>query len=330
MHDSHYLWKHRKKQDFIIFPMAMVPTSPELSCKSEYSMSSEELPYYFDLIQDKLWEKLRTCLRSSDAPEQCKQKDDSNLTCLALSLAQGAPLDIVEQIYNIDPSLLDVCDEFGATALHVGCLNGISVELIQFLLKKNKELAYELDYDQRSALHHAVEYSCSADVVDSQEKRAIQIDVIQILCGAAPGMVQEADSDGGTPVDLVQIIKAKTRLNTEKYQYLDQIYQVLKGISINVYRQQKYTWELQAEKIQKRLRQEELDRMSKMGLSQKSSSGSNSNNVSSLGPSISSVDCLMNLSLIQTTEFDDDNDKKIKIVKDDIADDLKRRKQKNS
>jgi len=126
------------------------------------------------------------------APSLCREVDTSNLTCLSLAVAYGAPLDILQLIHDTDPSLVSKKDMYGATALHVGCLNGASPEAIRFLIERRLtmrnmmgnvmgnvmgedsgdcgdcgdcdvdfDLVTELDFDDRSPMHHAVECACS-------------------------------------------------------------------------------------------------------------------------------------------------------------------------
>ncbi len=134
---------------------------------------------------------------------------------------------------------MDAVDEYGATALHVGCLNGVSLESIQFILSKNLELVTVLDFDNRSALHHSVEYICNDGGIDDPNN----IKILTILCNAAPEMINVQDNDGGTPIDLVQALKIKLKVDTDHYQHLDSIYIFLRGVSVKVYKENKRLWE---------------------------------------------------------------------------------------
>ena len=262
------------------------------SCNTSFSSSSaslEELPFLFQLIQEQKWYRIQTALKSHQGYSLCQQRDESDLTCLALALVQSAPLEVIEDMIDTDPGLLNVCDKYGATALHIGCLNGISLEAIEYLLEKKKSLARELDFDCRSALHHAVEYICcdggydgdsisendslvGSDVVmvkaigtqpqganeavhqyshhpnasnlnvnlnsssRSVSIRSYNLDVLQCLCDAAPEMIHVKDNDGQMPIDLVQIIKIKTKVNTEKYKFLDSVYYFLRQVIQSTYK----------------------------------------------------------------------------------------------
>lgn len=203
------------------------------------SSSSEHFPYLFELIQQKKWRKLRKEIANPQGKALVEERDSSNLTCLALALAQAAPLKVVEDMYYVDPTLLDAVDEYGATALHVGCLNGVSLESIQFILSKKPELVTVLDFDNRSALHHSVEFICN----DGKINDPGNIEILTILCDAAPEMINVQDNDGGTPIDLVQVLKIKSKVDTEHYQHLDSIYIFLRGVSVKVYKENKRFWE---------------------------------------------------------------------------------------
>lgn len=206
------------------------------------SCSSEKLPYLFELIQESDWKQIRKCLQSDDAYRLCRERDESNLSCLALAMAQNAPMDIIKEMVNIDPSLPSKCDEYGATALHVGSLNGATFESIDYLLELNPDLALELDFDDRSALHHAVEYTCG----DYTSEKLRNVDVIRRLCEVAPEMVNAQDNIGGTPIDLIQLIKIKLDTTSQAYIKLDQVYQYLKSVSVEVYRKRKKQWEAES------------------------------------------------------------------------------------
>jgi len=112
--------------------------------------------------------KVRKCLKSTKAYNLCQETDETNLNCLTLAVSFMAPLDIIEDVHRIDPTLVLKRDHYGAMALHTGCLNGASFEAIEFLLKIHQEAVKKLDLDQRSPLHHAVECACCT-IVDGND-----------------------------------------------------------------------------------------------------------------------------------------------------------------
>lgn len=209
------------------------------------------LSQLFQLIHDCNWKKLRKCLKSSKAYALCQQKDHSNLTCLALALAFGAPLDIIELMLKTDPSLSMVSDNFGATALHVACLNGASIESIDLLLHKQADLVKELDCDKRSALHHAVECACGSAEKNEDDD---SIEVIHRLCEIAPELIHFQDKDGDCAMDLVQITMCDSEIGSECYERLYQLHRFLRDISIRFYKEKKKTWEAEGEILRESIR----------------------------------------------------------------------------
>ena len=211
------------------------------SCSSS-SFSSYLFPNLFEFIIDEEWDIIRECLKSTKAVLLCQERDDTNLSCLSVAIAYQAPLEIIKDMVQIDPSLLTYngYDDYGATPLHVGCLNGASLETLDFILNRCKELATALDRDQRSSLHHATEYVCGCCSSDSstsanesnsseQEEKPLRrrpysycISLLKMICKAAPEMVHVQDNidNGLTPLDLIQLHKAAKIPGSEEYKKL--------------------------------------------------------------------------------------------------------------
>mmetsp|Transcript_1481 Transcript_1481/g.1958 ORF Transcript_1481/g.1958 Transcript_1481/m.1958 type:complete len:334 (-) Transcript_1481:2025-3026(-) len=211
------------------------------------SYSEEELPYIFQLIEDQQWKELRKCLRSEKGYELCQERDSSKLNCLSMALGCNAPLFIVEEMVETDVTLATAKDNYGATAIHVACLNGAQVELINYLLcYYEDDIAKDLDYDGRSALHHAVENFLTAAAEDEEEQQhetASSMSLLQRLCEAAPEMVYVQDQGKTTPIDMVQVAKVQTIVESKLYKRLDTIYNLLKYTGIQVYMDNKKRWE---------------------------------------------------------------------------------------
>jgi len=208
---------------------------------SRSTCSSEEVPYLFHLIEVEQWAKVKQCLNSPNGKALCRETDrSSKLTCLSLAVAFGVPTEVIQDILQTDPSLINVRDKFGATALHIACLNGASLDLITVLLRFKKSLALEIDHDNRVPLHHAVEFAC-------QHLDANYIEVIQTLGQAAPEAIRKSDSSGDTPIDIVHYAKLSVRDTTsEDYNKFELIYAELRSISIGLYKEHKERWELES------------------------------------------------------------------------------------
>jgi hypothetical protein len=282
----------QRLQSSTIVPMPM--SVPESMSESESLpgpvtlplLPSSEIPTSFKLlIEGGQWSTIRTFLKtalsSSLSPSQlltcqnqnarlgyllCQARYESNLTCLGLAICHGAPIDILQDMIRIDPSLPTIRDTYGLTVLHLGCLNGAPLRIIEYLLDLDKQqqnkyshdsslgLPRILDNDRRSPLHHAVEYACCSimDIVDDEYNYPVSYYIIalQKICLSAPEMVFVQDYDGITPIDMVQDIKAETKLDSKAFERLDIIYQVLKVTSIHVYKTNQRRWEGWDEKRQ--------------------------------------------------------------------------------
>jgi len=194
----------------------------------------------FKLIESCKWKKVRNLLNSSNAYEMTLELDSSDLNCLAFAVGHSAPIDIIQQIIRINPSLGTSRDVFGATALHVATLNGASIDIIKLLMEHYPSLVHELDFDRRSSLHHAVEYACQ-----SGDHNYSYLDVIQLLSLEAPQMILTRDTDGDTPIDLVQVVKIDLVEKSKEYARLHSVYTLLRQTSISVYKDNKTKWELE-------------------------------------------------------------------------------------
>lgn len=222
----------------------------------------------FKLIHFKQWDEIKTLFRSSAGHSLYQQNKDTHginkITCLSMAVGVGAPLDVISAMVDADPNLATVRDEFGATVLHVGCLNGAGEETVSFILSKYPHLAEAVDCDERNALHHAIEWAClgkngekhihsddgssyaindGSSEVDVKLELQPYLNVIRILCKARPEMVHEKDHFNNTPIDLVQHLKVKNPPASEEYRQLDLIYQVLDQTRNRFYMEEKRKWE---------------------------------------------------------------------------------------
>lgn len=246
------------------------------------SSYNSNMPEVFDLIKKSDWRNLRNALNSQHCYTLCQERDHTQLNCLTMALVTQTPMDIVTRVIQIDRDLLYRRDVYGATPLHVACLNGTSIEKIVTILNYDKQddgephrnreyQASILDNDQRSALHHAVEFVCTS-VLEARTKKksktpicfwirhddeesCVDRDVldycfrlISVICDAAPGMVFSKCKHGLTPIDILHVQKVKLFKMTkteecEEYRFFDKIYNILKRTSISEYKKLKSKWE---------------------------------------------------------------------------------------
>lgn len=192
-----------------------------------------------NLIQKQRWRRIKQILDSSQAEHYCQEEDGSRLSVLSKALGYAAPVDVVDAIIKTNPAVVDHLDEYGANALHVGCLNGAPFELIRYLACNYQRLTAVTDNDHRTPLHHAVEHACS-----DGGNFDYYTDVVELLCEKAPQTILLGDKGGETPTDIVQLIKMDYGHNSPEYLRMDNMYRLMKSHYIDYYMKQKKTWEL--------------------------------------------------------------------------------------
>lgn len=201
-----------------------------------FSFINESQPALFRLVEAQKWNKLRKVIRKNE--KNLTERDGSGLSLLGMALGFDAPMDIIKLILDIDGSQASATDLFGATPLHIACLNGASHETISYLLQSRQGLAHIRDRDRRIPLHHMVECLCR-DEIDFTEG----LHILKLLTSSYPDGINNTDRCGDTPIDLVQVARMEEDPSSEEYERLTRIYRVLRSIGILVYRQQKMQWE---------------------------------------------------------------------------------------
>ncbi|GFH58571.1 hypothetical protein CTEN210_15047 [Chaetoceros tenuissimus] len=202
-----------------------------------FSYISESQPAFFRLVEAQKWNKLRKAINRK-GKDAFKERDGSGLSLLGMALGFDAPIDIIKLILDMDRSQASATDLFGATPLHIACLNGASPETISYLLQSQVGIAQLHDRDRRIPLHHMVECLCR-DEIDFAEG----LHILKLLTSSYPDGIHTSDKFKDTPIDLVQVARMEEDPNSEEYERLTNIYRVLRSISILVYRQQKLKWE---------------------------------------------------------------------------------------
>jgi len=189
-------------------------------------------------IEGQHWAKLRKEVARKAGTNRCMERDESGLSLLGMAFGFEAPLDIIKAILEMDPTQADSRDNFGASPLHVACLNGASAEAVLYLLHKYQHLASLPDTDRRIPLHHAVECLCRNEI---QFNEGIQI--INALVEVYPDSIHASDKHMHSPIDIVQLVRNDARPETKDSNRLAQLYFVLKGISVRVYTLNKAKYE---------------------------------------------------------------------------------------
>ncbi len=206
----------------------------------DLSNGTDSQPLMFRYIENHKWKKLRRMLKRSTGKDMCRERDESGLTLLGMALGFEAPLDIIRCILSMDPSQITATDFFGASPLHVACLNAASLEAVNYLLQfcKSTNLAELEDRDNRVPLHHIVECLCCNEIDFDQGTK-----VIETLIQAAPDSIHASDKLEDSPIDLVQLARMEVRPDSKEYNRLTRLYFFLRGKSIQCYKDEKKIWE---------------------------------------------------------------------------------------
>jgi len=193
-----------------------------------------------DCIEGQHWTKLRKILARKAGTDRCTERDESGLSLLGMAFGFEAPLDIIKSILEMDPTQADSRDNFGASPLHVACLNGASAEAVLYLLHKCQHLTSLIDTDRRIPLHHAVECLCRNEIEFNEG-----IQIINALVEVYPDSIHAADKHSHSPTDLLQLVRNNARPDSKDSNRLAQLYLVLKGISVRVYKHNKAKYEVE-------------------------------------------------------------------------------------
>ena len=205
--------------------------------------SSADHPHLFQYVVRRNWKKLCRLLKrkKGDYIESCKARDSTGLSLFCFAIASGAPNDVLDTILKIDPKQSHSADCFGATPLHIACLNGAPVRAIKYLIKIRGELVKAQDIDLRVPLHHAVE--C---LVRDEISFHDGIECIQRLCDADSTLIHSTDKYSDSPIDLLQgAISLMNIRQNKRYDALYKLYNFLTELSIKEHKRKKLFWESQ-------------------------------------------------------------------------------------
>lgn len=201
---------------------------------------------FLNKFEKRQWKDIRKRLRSRKGPQFVRATGCYGITILALALGHNAPLDIIEVILELDPSLALQKDVLGASPLHIACLNGAPLNSIQLLINKYPCLVTLRDDDLRTPLHHAVEFVCRLET--QSEFDAVGFAVIQALVDVSPEPIHWEDKDGDSPIDLTHVVMIETDSSSYTddesiYARVDELFQFLRKKSTAFYLEKKKKWE---------------------------------------------------------------------------------------
>jgi len=195
--------------------------------------------HIFQMIEKEQWSEVWKIIKTSRGKKICMRTDTSGLSVLGLALGFHAPLDIIAELLKINPNSSTERDMFDAVPLHLACLNGVSSNIVKYLMNHDNNIATLIrDNDKRLPLHHAVEYA--VEVKDTKDVEDVDLEVIKLLCSMTPAAVRMSDIHGDSPIDLAQMVKVQAvDVENPIYRRADKVYQVLKEANIRLYRLEK-------------------------------------------------------------------------------------------
>lgn len=105
------------------------------------------------------WRSLHRFLRTREGKEQVKQTDPFGLTILSICVAHDPPIEIIRQIIDIQPTIVNASDDMGLSPLHMACKCGASSEIVTTLVQCHGK-ADAIDFSGRTPLHYTVHFLC--------------------------------------------------------------------------------------------------------------------------------------------------------------------------
>lgn len=200
-------------------------------------------PHLFEFVAQKKWKKLRKLLKKKkgDCSAMCKTRDSTGLSLFGFAILSGAPKDLLDTILAVDSTQSQSPDSYGATPLHIACLNGSSPQSVKYLIDiSGGELVRARDVDERVPLHHAVECLARNEISFNDAKECIQR-----LLKVDSSLIHCNDKNSDTPIDIVQIARMNDHGKPSKNDPLQKLYKLLTDFSIMEYKRNKERWESQ-------------------------------------------------------------------------------------
>ena len=217
---------------------------------SVFSLESTTSVGIIDSIRERDWASFSALIDTPAGIEKVRGKmDPTKMSVLGMVLGCKAPYHIVKRVIDIHPNLLIQPDKLSALPIHIACLNGSSVEIIQLLVERGGiATIYYTDYDGRIPLHHAVEFAVmkrlpkAKPVVDEEEALVI----VQYLYSIAADTVHHNDYKLKTPISIAHIFadKAYKLADLNWMQRIDRVISGLRHTSIQLYKSQQAQREL--------------------------------------------------------------------------------------
>jgi hypothetical protein len=166
-----------------------------------------------------------------------RHQDSTGLSLLSLCLGLHAPLDILSDLHNLDPNQAYQIDVFGASAMHIACLNGASLESISSSFMP-KSLVSAKDLDGSLPIHLLMTCLGRKEI-----KVESAMDIVNWMTNIDPDILFTQDNLGFTPVDIIQSAKSRVDVGTNEFKRLKDIYIQLRQAYITCWKIKKSRWE---------------------------------------------------------------------------------------
>ena len=187
-----------------------------------------------ELIRRKRWRKVSRLLFSSELDGDellASVEEETGLNCLSLACMMHPPLKIVLKIVDISPIIVTSENAQGRTPLHFAAGWGASPHVVSFLTAMNPEAATIHDDLGKTPLIMACQHMHPRRLSDTGNTFndldvGPQIEVIETLVFAAPGVVADEDSSGidalgyllsaqqsTTPAPILKYLKTATKID---------------------------------------------------------------------------------------------------------------------
>jgi ankyrin repeat protein len=133
-------------------------------------------------------EKLMKLLASKDGEKITTNKNHTGLTILAFAISHNPPLNVVETMLKVNPSLILQEDSNGHLPLHIACANGCNSQLIHALIQQDGNFA--------ASIHASINQRCPLDYTCMYILNPLWHESSKMLSGGSIRSDEEPDLNG--------------------------------------------------------------------------------------------------------------------------------------
>jgi hypothetical protein len=123
------------------------------------------------------------------APDSILQEDMDGCLPIMHAAATNDTLDVINLLYEADPTSLTRVDNFGGACIHYATFSG-RIEMVQYILSKQPSCVQLVEGNGALPLHDAVQNSRGYDV---------QYEIVQLLITKYPDAIYHRDNQGAFP-----------------------------------------------------------------------------------------------------------------------------------